>query len=55
LPMFIELSDQSLAIAGALCSARGLQPQTVFKTPILQLEKMLAELQWSYAAIWVTP
>ncbi len=45
LPMFIELSDQSLAIAGALCSARGLQPQAVFTTPVAQLEDLLAELQ----------
>ncbi len=45
LPMFIELSDQSLAIAGALCSARGLQPQAVFTAPTAQLEEMLAELQ----------
>jgi len=45
LPMLIELSDQSLAIAGALCSARGLPPQAVFTAPREQLEKMLAELQ----------
>jgi hypothetical protein len=44
LPMFIELSDQSLAIAGTLCSARGLQSQAVFETPTVQLEKMLTEL-----------
>lgn len=45
LPMFIKLSDQSLAIAGALCSARGLQPQAIFMAPSAQLEEMLAELQ----------
>ncbi|MBA3896008.1 MAG: hypothetical protein H0X36_02475 [Sphingomonadaceae bacterium] len=45
LPMFIELSDQSLAIASALCSARGLQAQAVFTAPAEQLEEMLAELQ----------
>jgi hypothetical protein len=45
LPMLIELSDQSLAIARALCSARGLQPQAIFTAPCEQLEKMLAELQ----------
>jgi hypothetical protein len=45
LPMLIELSDQSLAIADALCSARGLQPQVVSKAPAVQLENMLAELQ----------
>lgn len=45
LPMFIDLSDQALAIAGALCSARGLQPHAVFTGPAVQLEKMLAELQ----------
>ncbi len=43
--MFIKLSDQSLAIAGALCSARGLQPQAIFMAPSAQLEEMLAELQ----------
>lgn len=47
LRMFIELSDQSLAIAGALCSAIGLQQQAVFTCPVVQLEKMLAELQRS--------
>ena len=45
LPMFIDLSNRSLAIAGALCSARGFQPQAVFTTPTVQLEVMLAELQ----------
>ena len=47
LPMFIKLSDQSLAIAAALCSARGLQPQDVFTCPTAQLEAMLTELQRS--------
>ena len=45
LPMFLDLSDQSLAIAGALCSARGLVPEAVPNTPVEQLEKMLSELQ----------
>ncbi len=45
LPMFIELSDQSLAIASALCSARGLQPHVMFAAPAVQLENMLTELQ----------
>lgn len=45
LPMFIELSDHSLAIASALCSARGLQPQAVSTVRTLQLEDMLAKLQ----------
>jgi len=45
LPMFIELSDQSLAIAGALCATRGLQAQVVFSAPVEQLEKMLDRLQ----------
>ena len=45
LPMFIELSDHLLAIAGALCSVRGLQPQAVFTAPVAQLENLLAELQ----------
>ena len=45
LPMFIELSDQSLAIAGALCSARELQPQVIFTAPASQLGEMLADLQ----------
>lgn len=45
LPMFIGLSDRSLAIADALCSARGLQPQAVFMTLTIQLEEMLTELQ----------
>lgn len=50
LPMFIELSDRSLAIAGALCSARGLQPQAVSTVPGAPLEGMLAELQHSVRA-----
>lgn len=45
LPLFIELSDQSLAVASALCSARGLQPQAVFTAPTAQLEEMLTTLQ----------
>lgn len=45
LPMFIKLSDQSLAIAGTLCFARGFKPQAVFTAPTVQLEAMLAELQ----------
>ncbi len=45
LPMFIKLSDQSLEIADALCSARGLQSQDIFIEPVVQLEKMLTELQ----------
>ena len=45
LPMFIDLSDQSLKIASALCCARGFQAQAIFTAPIEQLEKMLAELQ----------
>lgn len=45
LSMYIGLSDQSLAIAGALCSALGLQPQAVPTRPVVQLEKIvLAEL-----------
>lgn len=44
LPIFIELSDQSLAIASALCSARGFPSQAVFTTPTVQLEEMLVEL-----------
>ena len=47
LPMFVELSDHSLAIANALCSARGLQPQAVFTVPTAQLEQLLVELQRS--------
>ncbi len=45
LPMFIGLSDQSLAIAAALCSARGLQTQAIVAVHTVQLESMLAELQ----------
>lgn len=45
LPMFIRLSDQSLKIADSLCSARRLQSQAIFIEPVLQLEKMLAELK----------
>lgn len=45
LPMFIELSDQSLSIANALCAARGVTSQAVFSAPIDQLEEMLTELQ----------
>ncbi len=45
LPMFIKLSNRSLEIADALCSARGLQSQEIFIEPAIQLEKMLVELQ----------
>jgi hypothetical protein len=45
LPLFIELGDQSVAIAGALCSARRLQPQAAFTAPTAQLEEMLTTLQ----------
>jgi hypothetical protein len=45
LQIFIELSDQSLAIAGALCAARGLQPQAIFTAPTEQFEKLLISLQ----------
>ena len=45
LPMYLDLSDQSLAIAGALCLARGLIPEAVPQTPAKQLERMLSELQ----------
>jgi hypothetical protein len=45
LPMFIELSDRSIMISSAMCSARGLQPQTIFTVPVAQLEGLLVELQ----------
>ena len=43
--MFLDLSDQALATAGALRSAGGLVPEAVLNTPVEQLERLLSELQ----------
>ena len=45
LPMFIELSDQSIEIASSFCLVRGVQSQVTFTEPVRQLEEMLTDLR----------